>query len=381
MKVAHTLIPPANSQSTPIGRRVQHMLWRPSVLVALLYLVFLGLMTLIYHYDLTHYIHIGERFTRHQFLLPPGYDGQFYYQLARDPFHAYQFMDHPPYRYQRIFYSLLAGLLSLGQASLLPFMLLFLNFVSIVFSVEVVSRLLRKYGLSPWFSLALGLYFGQAAAFIFDTTEPLTYALVCLGLWLIERQRISWAGLCMGLAILCRETAILFPLGYILFYLQQRSWRNAALFGLLSLLPVIIWYSCIWRIFGESGLGYAPPFEHIPFAGIFYFVHDSFRFAQIVLFMLIPTLLIWFFALRDSLRLRWNYLLLILLLHLIMVTLMAPASYSELVSCGRLSTGLVLACLLYGWQTRNKAFLWASQVYSLTFPLYCFGVLIQMISH
>ena len=165
------------------GNRAYKALWRPSIVVAAIYLLFLTLLTLIHHYSMIDYVHIGTFFSRHDPHGTIGYDGQFYYFMARDPWHAYQYMDNAPYRYQRIVYSLLVYVVSLGQESLVPFMLLLVNFLSIVLSVEIVARLLAKRKLSPWFSLAIGLYFGQATALIFDTTEPLTIAFLCLGLW------------------------------------------------------------------------------------------------------------------------------------------------------------------------------------------------------
>src|SRR6185437_14839453 len=105
--------------------------------------------------------HLGTIWANHDPAGTWGYDGQFYYQIAHSPLHAGQYMDNAPFRYQHIFYPLVVGVLCLGQVALIPFMLLLVNILSVVLSVELLARLLAKAGFSPWFALALGLYFGQ----------------------------------------------------------------------------------------------------------------------------------------------------------------------------------------------------------------------------
>jgi hypothetical protein len=343
-----------------------------SLVVGLMYIVFLVAVTLIHHYTAMSYVHLGTRYALHIPTANPGYDGQFYYQIARDPLHATRFLDKPAYRYQRILYALLVFVLSAGQTALVPYMLLLVNFVSIVVSVEVVARLLTKNGLSPWFSLAFGLYFGQAAALIFDTTEPFTYALVCVGLLFIEKKYMSGAAICMGLAALARDTAILFPFGYVLFFLFQRRWSDIARFVVLAFLPLLLWYGLLWGIFGQTGVKSAPPFEHVPFAGLFIFWPEQMLFWHLFVLMFVPTMTGWLFVAIEVMRRRWSNVLVIWILNLALVTFMAPDSYREFVSCGRLSMGLVLATLLYGWQIRNRTLLWMSHFYTLTFVFYVY---------
>ncbi|GAC1564738.1 MAG: hypothetical protein NVS3B14_00340 [Ktedonobacteraceae bacterium] len=350
---------------------------RPALVVACLYVLLIGLDALIHHHDVLFYVHIGPRFALHIPHAAPGYDGQFYYQIARNLFHAAPFLDKPAYRYQRILYPLLVAVLSLGQASLIPYMLLLVNFVSSVLGTELFARLLIKENLSPWYSLAFGLYFGQATAFIFDLTEPLTYFLICLGIFLVFQKRPTTAAICMGLAVLSRETAILFPLGYIVLYFFQKCVQDVLRFLLLAIVPTIAWYIAVGLLFHETGLTSAPPFEIIPFQGLFYFAHDPFRFVPLIILMFIPTLLSCFLLLKECLQHRWKSASwLIWLFNLVLVTNMSRLSYVELVSAGRLSTGLMLAMLLHGLYTRNRTILRASQIYALTFPIYAIGILV-----
>ncbi|GLV59048.1 hypothetical protein KDH_58760 [Dictyobacter sp. S3.2.2.5] len=364
-------------------------LWRPSIVVGLLYIVFFMLVTISHHYPLLHYVHIGNYFASvaRKPIRPGelngagGYDGQFYYFIARDPVHAASLMDDAPYRYQRIVYPLLAFILSFHQAALLPPVLLLINFASIVLSVEIVARLLERYQLSPWYSLAIGLYFGQATALLFDTTEPLTYGLLCAGLLLLDKKKMTWAAIVMGIAVLSRETAALFPGGLIVYYLFHRNWREVFRFSLISFLPTIIWYALLVVIFGKTGLTYAPTFQLIPFKGLFVFSSDLPRFIPLLVMMFIPTIIGWLLFLRATIKRQWaGATWFIWFINLALVTCLAPGSYKELVSAGRLSMGIVLAILLYGWQSRNKWVLWGAQIYALTGFIYALGIL-QIIGH
>ncbi|HEX4207584.1 MAG TPA: hypothetical protein VHZ51_25965 [Ktedonobacteraceae bacterium] len=359
------------------------LLWRPSVVSAILYGIFLILTSVIFHYHALHYVHIGNYFSYSPHSLSKklngagGYDGQFYYFIARNPLTAYHYTDNAPYRYQRIVYPIIAFLLSLGNARLLPYTLLLINFVAIVLGVEIVARLLKRHGLSPWYSLAFGLYFGQATALLFDTTEPLTYLFICLGLLFIEKKRINSAAICLGLAVLSRETAVLFPVGFIILYFFQRRWPDMVRLIILGLLPTMIWYIALTIIFGKTGLTSAPAFELIPFLGLFAFEHNSNRFIPLVILMFIPTIIGWLLAAKEALQRHWaGGIWLIWLMHLGLISCMAVGSYKELASAGRLSTGIVLAMLLCGWQLRNKLVLWGAQIYALTFPIYVVGVLL-----
>src|SRR6266852_278823 len=349
---------------------------RPAVVVGCLYVLLIGVDFLIHHHHPLFYVHIGPRFVLHDPHALAGYEGQFYYQIARDPLHAAPFLDKPAYRYQRIVYPLLVAALSFGQARLIPYMLLLVNIVSIVLGTELIARLLINKKLSPWYSLAFGLYFGQAASFLFDLTEPLTYFLVCLGLILLFQKRPTFAAIMWGLAVLSRETAMLFPLGYIAMYLYQRRWQDASRFFLLSIVPTVAWYFIVGLHFHTNGLSGAPSFEPIPFQGLFYF-HNNWRlFWQLIPLMFIPTLLSIYLALKEVFQHRWkNVFWLIWLLNLVLVTNLPRLTYAGLVSAGRLSIGLVLAMLLHGVYTRNKTILRASQVYTLTFLVYAISVL------
>jgi len=365
------------------------LLWRPSVVVALLSLALVGVVAVTKHYSALDFAHLGTIWANHDKSGTWGYDGQFYYQIARNPLQAGQYMDNAPFRYQHIFYPLVVGVLSLGQVALIPYMLLLVNVLSVVLSVEIVARLLAKAGFSPWFSLALGLYFGQATGILFDTAEPFTYFLVCLGVWLfVEKNRFWPAALMMGLATLSREIAVLFPIGYACVLLVQKKWRPCAEFVLLGIAPLFLWLLALRLIFGQTGVTFTQPFEHIPFAGIFSHADAPKKFYLLLLLMFLPTLAGWVLLIVDFFRKiiggtgpflqRFSPMYLILGANLLMITLMSRHSYDELISCGRIATGLVLAVLLYAIFTRNKWALWGAQFYTFTFLIVVVGTLLHI---
>ena len=60
-----------------------------------------------------------------------GYDGQFVFYIALDPARAHWSIDSPSYRYTRIFYPILARVLSLGNPTTLPYVLLLINWLGL----------------------------------------------------------------------------------------------------------------------------------------------------------------------------------------------------------------------------------------------------------
>src|SRR5258708_29224295 len=120
---------------------------RPSIFVALVYVLLIGFFVIVRHYSAMDFVHLGTVWGAHNKSGTWGYDGQFYYQIARNPLGAAQYMDNAPYRYQHLLYGLLAWALSFGQLSLVPYALLLINLFSIIGSVEIVSSLLSKLGL------------------------------------------------------------------------------------------------------------------------------------------------------------------------------------------------------------------------------------------
>jgi hypothetical protein len=136
-----------------------------------------------------------------------GYDGQFYYALAQDPWrrHAKE-IDAPAARQLRILYPAACWLLSGGDPELLFWVMPAVNLAAIGGLAGLGAWLALRHGLSGWWGFLLPLALNPGLPALRNLTDPLaTLALVgLLGGWLVRAP--AWAiGLCAAAAVLGRE--------------------------------------------------------------------------------------------------------------------------------------------------------------------------------
>ncbi len=147
-----------------------------------------------------------------------GYDGQFYYRLALDPFnwHATAFgitMDQS-YRYTRIGYPLLAWIFSLGQHQLVPVVLVALNLLGVAVMALLGGMFARQAGRHALWGLAFAAYFGLVISVGRDTAEPLAEACMLGGLLAYRRATTPMYLLATALftfGAITRETILFVP--------------------------------------------------------------------------------------------------------------------------------------------------------------------------
>ena len=147
-----------------------------------------------------------------------GYDGQFYYRLAMDPFnwHATAFgitMDQS-YRYTRIGYPVLAWIFSLGQHQLVPVVLVVLNLLGVAAMAMLGGMLARESGRHALWGLAFAAYFGLVISVGRDTAEPLAEACMLGGLLAYRRGSTPMYLLATALftyGAITRETILFVP--------------------------------------------------------------------------------------------------------------------------------------------------------------------------
>ncbi|HEU5199830.1 MAG TPA: hypothetical protein VFU32_09345 [Ktedonobacterales bacterium] len=156
-----------------------------------------------------------------------GYDGQFYYYIARLPFHAPPgSFDGTAERYSRILYPALVRLVSLGHASVIPWAMLGINLAAITGTVALLSWLLRERGLPAWLALVGGFYCGFALGTLRDLADPLLGFWLMLALvWMQRRQWLLVAG-SLALGLLTRETALTFVVCFAVPLLLERAPRR-----------------------------------------------------------------------------------------------------------------------------------------------------------
>jgi hypothetical protein len=225
-----------------------------------------------------------------------GYDGQFAYQIAVDPSGASDKLDISAYRYQRILYPLTARLLGLGNPSLIPWMMILINIISVTLGTLATEMILKAHDKNRWFALVYGLFAGQMLSLRLDLTEPLAFMLAQWGVLFFDRQHFGWSGVLFALAGLTRELTLLFPAACALSLLvQDRNWRGAV-WGLLTALPFALWQVFLriwlgsWGV--SSGGAFASSFEIVPYRGWWgYHTPETHIFILFSIFVLLVALI------------------------------------------------------------------------------------------
>jgi hypothetical protein len=141
-----------------------------------------------------------------------GYDGQFFYRLALNPlnFHhtAYGIRMDQPYRYMRIGYPAATWLVSFGQHSLVPVMLVAVNVAAIGAMGWLGGMFARQSGRHALWGLLLPGFFGILTSLSRDTAEPLAAACLLAGLLAVRARRPVLAAALLACGALTRETVL-----------------------------------------------------------------------------------------------------------------------------------------------------------------------------
>lgn len=193
-----------------------------------------------------------------------GYDGEFYYRLALDPFttRATNFgitLDNAPWRQQRIIYPLLARMLALGQAGGISAALIAVNLLALCgigWLGGAFAQALNCHALS---GLVLPLYPGFLFALARDTAEILEVSLALAGMWCVMRQRAWRAALFFTLAVLTKETALLAVVGVFAAYVLRQRKTIAPQAFMIPAIVLAVWHRYLFNQWGQwpvaSGIG------------------------------------------------------------------------------------------------------------------------------
>lgn len=136
-----------------------------------------------------------------------GYDGQFYYALARAPWQRHGAdLDAPAARHLRVLYPAVCWLVSGGDARLLLWAMPLVNLAAIGVLAGLGAWLAARQGLSPWWGLGLPLAANVGMPALRDLTDPLS-TLAVFALLVAWLRRAPWwlLGSCALAALLCRE--------------------------------------------------------------------------------------------------------------------------------------------------------------------------------
>lgn len=206
------------------------------------------------------------------------YDGVYFYAIALDPLaigREHTLIDAPANRYGHPAYGWLAGLLSLGQARLLPLMLLLVSLASIYVAGVAAGDLAATLGASPWLGLAVALNPGLVLAVTQDTAEAFGAALLLLSLWLWLEGRRGLAGALIVPLCFTKEPLLALPAGLVAWevvgLVRARAGPGSVARRLLPLFvgPVLyaIWLAWVHRQFGVFPLEQGLDRLSFPFTG------------------------------------------------------------------------------------------------------------------
>jgi hypothetical protein len=233
-----------------------------------------------------------------------GYDGQFYYRLALNPFNlartSYGIRFDAMSRVERIGYPFVAWALSLGDHARVPLTLVVANVLAAAVLGLAGGLLATSSGRHALWGLVFPLYWGYLWTIGRDLSELTTAALVILALAALARRHPVWAGLAFLGAILSKETAVLL-VGTLAVGAVWVRWRGNAstsptlsapapggggitlaprradLAYLIPLVGFVVWQSVLWRATGKlpilesGGENLGPPFVGL-FHGIAHYV-------------------------------------------------------------------------------------------------------------
>jgi hypothetical protein len=161
-----------------------------------------------------------------------GYDGQFYYRLALNPFNwahtAYGIRMDQPYRYTRIGYPLVAWVFSLGHHSWVPWTLVVVNLLAVTAMGILGGIFARDAGRNALWGLLFVAYFGLVISVGRDTAEPLSDACMLAGMLCYRRGRYAWATALISYAVITNETILPLPVAIALIRLWQ-FWKERAI--------------------------------------------------------------------------------------------------------------------------------------------------------
>ncbi len=227
----------------------------PLVGVVALYAVVLEGRFETYHGNVTGFILFGHIFAGRTHppagaLLnsPGGYDGQFFYVLARDPllFHRHTIagLSGEVFRMQRMAYPALAFVLAAGSRAAIPWTMLLVNLLVVLAVTIGFGAYARARGWSGWWALIVGLTTGFLIATLRDLADPLAAGAALAGLLFWQRRQAGWATVFLTVAVLAREAMVL-AVAAVAIEVAVSAWRGrsrpgAARQRLRALWPVVV---------------------------------------------------------------------------------------------------------------------------------------------
>lgn len=308
----------------------------------------------------------GTRFSTGDPAGTTGYDGQFFYHIARYGWDAEPYIDSPSLRYMRIGYPLLGAALSLGQPDWVPYALVLINIMAVMLGSGLLAQRISLRGASPYWALLYTLWPGVVLALRLDLAEPLCVALALAGLTAHEDQRHMQAVLWLVLSALTKEIGLIMAGGLALHALFQRRYRLGLALGAI---PAGVWIA--WLFYVRSSVGKLPfgnPVAHLewPLAG-WLSIPEPANLVLTGLWMVLPTLILMMLALVTIFRHRaLDTDSVLVLVAASFVLTMPDLSWEDAIAAYRVGVFLVVTglLLLSHWRRTRlyMVLLWGSSI-------------------
>ncbi|MCF8127776.1 MAG: hypothetical protein K9N10_04635 [Deltaproteobacteria bacterium] len=190
----------------------------------------------------------------------PGYDGQFYFRLALDPFTDKKTafgitLDAPIVRHQRVLLPLFTWLIAGGNPETTPLIMMAINLAAIAGCALVGALLLSGFGVSAWYGLLFSLYPGFAVSAGRFLTEPLALFMILSSLLMLVHRKHFAAAITLSLAVLARETSTLVVAAGFFTWLSVKiskkssksSFQPAVSFWVYPTLSFFLWQFWLWN--------------------------------------------------------------------------------------------------------------------------------------
>ncbi len=170
-----------------------------------------------------------------------GYDGQFFYAIARDPWRRFgpdEGIDCPPLRQARILYPALSWALTGGQPRALVWVMPAVNVLAIAGLAGLGALFAARQGLSPWWGFTLPLAVCAGLPALRDLSDVLSVAALgaLLTAWLL---RGPWWALALSgaAAVFARDPNV----AIVALVLAGAAWRRDAKSALGLAVALVAW--------------------------------------------------------------------------------------------------------------------------------------------
>jgi hypothetical protein len=340
----------------------------PVIIVLIVALVYLGFRLSKYEMDPVGLAELGTKFSESDPEGTEGYDGQFAYYVAIEPnpSKVASQLDVPAYRYQRILYPLLARTIALGNTKWIPWTLILINIVSLIYATWMLVRYLVEINTPPRYALIFGLWAGVVVGIGTDLYEPLAFALVSAAWYarLTCRPRVGY--FLLTLALLTKEVMIAFWLAALLSDLWEKRTRADWISILSPGAVFILWQVWLWSEFGSPGIvsggAMATPFELLPFFGFIRIGTVSLRVLLLFSLFFGPTIIIpsiWgtVSSTRTLIKGEIDATTLALLINCLFIVFLPFSTFREPSGLLRVATGMIFAVLIYAGHHRKRRIL------------------------